>query len=157
MTGRDHLVLHGFGGIAEMARQALFIAFDQIPGVVHAERDGLLVVPVAGRVGTQPVRGGAVTAFATDSVANVERLRLLVVGNHEAVACEASCGRSRLDTEVAPNSFSNVAGQCGERAGVLILDRPSAVFILQDEAVRAGLNAAMATERTTRSRTGVPD
>ncbi len=131
MSRRDRLVVHGFGGVAEMAGQALLIAFDQIARVIHAERDGLLIIPVPRRMGAQPVGGGPVTVFAADSVADIEGPRLLIIRDIEGMTTQAFCGRCRLDIQVAADPFSGLACESGEGlTGMFILDRPSAVFVL---------------------------
>src|SRR5579863_908749 len=92
MSGGDHLVVNRLFRRAQMAAQAYSTAHLQIPCVVHAKLDGLLVRPVSRGMRAEPSRCRAVTVLATDTLAKLEGLGLLLWGHIERMANQAFPG-----------------------------------------------------------------
>src|SRR6266853_1560544 len=152
MTGGDHLVVHKFFRRAEVARQALLRAPDQITRVIHPRCNGLLVRPATRDVRPEPRRRGPVAAFAGDAFIQFECLGARVRRHVKRVASETLRRLLRLAHAKNPaNALAHLARKRLVGLRVLILDDPNAVFVLENAAIGAGLDAPVATRGAARA------
>ncbi len=147
MARGDQFVVNKLFRRAEMAGKAALAALDEITHIEHAEFfDRALVRPVFDGVLAQPARRRAVAAFATHSIADVEGLSALLGRNRKGVTGQTArgLGGRMLKPEDFANADRNGIGQHLIGAGVFVLARPDAVFILWNPSDGLRLNAAVA-------------
>src|SRR5208282_1624323 len=101
--------------------------------------------PVLRRMRTEPSRCRTVTVFATDSVAKLEGLRLLLRRHIERVADQALSGLGRRsDIQNFADSLGDAVLEHAESTGVLVLRNPDRIFVLKNARGGLRLHAAMA-------------
>src|SRR4051794_22763161 len=128
-----------------MAGQAALASFDQIARIVHAEFYRLLKCPAARRVRSEPVRGGAVAIFATHAVVVIKGSGALSEGDIQGMARQTLMLRLGVrQAEDLPHPLTDRVRKNFVSLGVLVLNNPSAVFVLEYGGVTARLHAAMA-------------
>src|SRR5579864_6497395 len=156
MAGGNHLVVDGFFLGAQVARQAFFRAARQVSRVVHPGSDRLLVGPASRSVWPEPCRRGPMAILAGDAFGQLECPGPRLGRYIERVAGQTLRGLFGFSyAQDAPHALTDQARERLVGLGVLILHHPNAVFILENAAIGARLDAAMATGRTAGAGPGV--
>src|ERR1700689_3775510 len=146
MAGGDHFMVHGFFFVTQVAAKAFFGALGKVARVVHSQRQGFLVGPVAFGVGAKPRGGGAVTIFAADAFAEIESARSLRRRDVQRVAGQTFRRRFRfLQSQNCGHTFAGRAGQRGIGLGMFVFDDPRAVFVLKNSILISRRYAAVAS------------
>ena len=72
MACGNHLMVDELLLVAQMAGEAFLASLDNVAGIVHAQLDRLIEVPIAGGMWTEPVGGRSMAIFAAHAIIAVE-------------------------------------------------------------------------------------
>src|ERR1035438_4314720 len=157
MTSGNHNVVHFFFRSTEMAGEATFGAFGQVPGVIHAQLQGLLVSPILYGVRPEPAHCRAMATLATDTVFQVLKgLRTLFGLGVQGVTGQTffRLVGGLLKAKNFPHANRCGIGEHRVGTGVFVLSEPDAVFVLRDANDSLWLNPPVAVAGSAGTWTG---